>query len=409
MVSFVGRRPVLRALAYFASVPLLGVGLMATSCGGRTADDAFLTDTSDGGSSGKTDAAKDDVAACTNTVTDPHNCGSCGHDCQGGACEAGVCQPFVLAAAEEFPSLLRVDDRDVYWLNAGGFDGAKVRAVPKAGGSSRTVAKLPDGAMGVSMALDEGHVYWLAMAFNKTFPDGSLQRTNKDGSELLTLFEHTFAFQLSTLVTDGADVYWVVGQSPTAPAAGIMRATTTGEDAHLWSHDGLPLILADAPDALYAATSVGAGEEIVAYDKGTGARRTITVATWVSAMATNTNDIFFAHDFVPTGGNEVHRAWKRVSKQGGPVAVLGETSGIGAVVGEIMAADDERVYVTEIDAALGQATLKEIRTDGSDPKVLWEAQSQIWALASDETSVYWVADEPNSVGRSLWKLAKPAR
>ena len=36
---------------------------------------------------------------CPDTTTDPKNCGSCGHDCLGGACTAGQCQPNKLAVS----------------------------------------------------------------------------------------------------------------------------------------------------------------------------------------------------------------------------------------------------------------------------------------------------------------------
>jgi hypothetical protein len=40
-----------------------------------------------------TQCAKD----CVDLQSDPKNCGSCGHDCVGGACSAGQCQPWVVA------------------------------------------------------------------------------------------------------------------------------------------------------------------------------------------------------------------------------------------------------------------------------------------------------------------------
>lgn len=40
------------------------------------------------------------AAPCSDTTSDPNNCGSCGHDCLGGACTAGRCQPRPLATVE---------------------------------------------------------------------------------------------------------------------------------------------------------------------------------------------------------------------------------------------------------------------------------------------------------------------
>ncbi len=59
---------------------------------------------------------------CGDPQTDPHNCGGCGHDCLGGACEAGACVLLpsgVLATGQYAPSAIAVDTLNVYWLNAG--------------------------------------------------------------------------------------------------------------------------------------------------------------------------------------------------------------------------------------------------------------------------------------------------
>src|SRR5271165_4916495 len=40
------------------------------------------------------DGAASCAAACGDVQTSSQNCGSCGHDCLGGACTAGKCQPL---------------------------------------------------------------------------------------------------------------------------------------------------------------------------------------------------------------------------------------------------------------------------------------------------------------------------
>lgn len=40
---------------------------------------------------------------CTDTSSDPDNCGSCGNDCEGQPCSGGVCQPIALATAQDQP------------------------------------------------------------------------------------------------------------------------------------------------------------------------------------------------------------------------------------------------------------------------------------------------------------------
>jgi hypothetical protein len=53
---------------------------------------------------------------CVDTSSDGQNCGSCRHDCLGGGCIGGICQPVTLAAAAgaSAPSLV-VDANNVYW------------------------------------------------------------------------------------------------------------------------------------------------------------------------------------------------------------------------------------------------------------------------------------------------------
>ena len=63
-----------------------------------------------------------ELSDCGYTRVDPHNCGSCGHDCAGGACQDGVCVPLppgVLASGLIAPTSVAVDANNVYWLSEG--------------------------------------------------------------------------------------------------------------------------------------------------------------------------------------------------------------------------------------------------------------------------------------------------
>jgi hypothetical protein len=60
------------------------------------------------------------TVTCNNLQFNPHNCGTCGHDCLGGACQGGTCVPLppgVLASGQLTPSSIAVDDANVYWVN----------------------------------------------------------------------------------------------------------------------------------------------------------------------------------------------------------------------------------------------------------------------------------------------------
>jgi hypothetical protein len=60
---------------------------------------------------GDRDAAPD-VRCDAETRSDPHNCGRCGHDCLGGVCSSGVCQPVVLYSGDT-PISIVVDGADL--------------------------------------------------------------------------------------------------------------------------------------------------------------------------------------------------------------------------------------------------------------------------------------------------------
>jgi hypothetical protein len=71
----------------------------------------------DGGVDGALlEAGAQDSTTCTNVDTDPANCGRCGHSCEGGACAAGACQPFLLARFTDVPtSTVVLSQTHVFW------------------------------------------------------------------------------------------------------------------------------------------------------------------------------------------------------------------------------------------------------------------------------------------------------
>jgi hypothetical protein len=59
------------------------------------------------------------TTACTDLQTDASNCGTCGHDCLGGSCSAGACQPVAITGALSTPpQVFGVDSQYVYFLVA---------------------------------------------------------------------------------------------------------------------------------------------------------------------------------------------------------------------------------------------------------------------------------------------------
>jgi hypothetical protein len=66
---------------------------------------------------------------CANLNEDPSHCGACDHDCLGGACNTGVCEPVELASEKGRLFMVHVDQNHIYY----GGDGTDVGRIDKDG------------------------------------------------------------------------------------------------------------------------------------------------------------------------------------------------------------------------------------------------------------------------------------
>ncbi|MBX3202436.1 MAG: hypothetical protein KF894_30200, partial [Labilithrix sp.] len=99
--------------------------------------------------------------------TDPKNCGRCGHDCLGGACNAGKCESVLLAGGLENPVDLTLDGANVYVTARG--NGAVLR-VAKDGSKTDVLVSGHDEARGVT--LDGQNLFWSNLEFAGDGGDG---------------------------------------------------------------------------------------------------------------------------------------------------------------------------------------------------------------------------------------------
>ena len=130
---------------------LLGAGCTFSGCGlVLDLPEATLDPTVDAGhgtSSGSTSsggtssggASSGDGGSCTD-VTTAQDCGRCGHDCERGACVAGVCQAAPVETGQGAPKSTAIAGNQLFWTNwssgelnvrGRGFDLAPSRSVEK--------------------------------------------------------------------------------------------------------------------------------------------------------------------------------------------------------------------------------------------------------------------------------------
>lgn len=96
------------------------------------------------------------------TQNDTHNCGFCGHDCLGGQCMTGVCQPFELWPGDSGgggqPYDLAQDDSYLYWVD---ISNHTVFRTDKKTGATIDLAPPSVDVFPSGIAVDDaGAVYW---------------------------------------------------------------------------------------------------------------------------------------------------------------------------------------------------------------------------------------------------------
>ncbi len=271
----------MRKVGVVAIVTLLsGVALAVSSCSTTSSTASREGSGPTGGATTAVTTGTQGDTCMTDTQTDPHNCGVCGHDCLGGACASGQCQPFQIASGLVVRGIAL--DHDYIYAAIGGADNDPgCAALPQIVKFSRTdytmtpVAPCYQGArsplvgfylvgsyifwevngdimrsrtdgtetidLGVApggfYAVDDQYVYFIDFG-DAAHPRGVLNRMDADGQNRVVLSSDPPA--IGGLAVDGTNVYFRTGPEPMAndeAESDIAAMPRSGGDVTYIAHD----------------------------------------------------------------------------------------------------------------------------------------------------------------------------
>jgi hypothetical protein len=184
---------------------------------------------------------------CGDTQKDPHNCGVCGHDCQGGPCVAGTCQPCILATGQNNDIRSIAIDSDHLYFSEEVFGAlptssySYVRKVPLAGGGITT---LVSGIQYINTVAVDGTALYFLQYYGTS--SGSVQSVPLSGGS--PSFLATFSSgSPSDMTLDGQSLYvTVLGGSNSVvlvPTSGGPTRTLAAGSRQIGGHGGVAYVV----------------------------------------------------------------------------------------------------------------------------------------------------------------------
>lgn len=311
--------------------------------------------------------------SCVNVQTDPDNCGTCAHGCQGGTCSAGTCQAVTLASGTG--SLIAVDATNVYWFN-GSF-----LKVPLFGGASTVFCGgSPRGAN--ALVSDGTNVYWSDQIGGVyTCPVGGCVNPTK----LSTSYGDTAA-TFGGIAVDANNLYWTTDSHVYT----CDKQTCNGGNANIFANTGGVDLVIDSTHA-YWTTGGAVLSCPLSGCPGNIAGQLVPTAQGASWIAVDGSQVYW------TSGTTGVKACNKAT-------CLSPSTLFTGTIGNGVTADGVNAYWIAVPGANYNIDRCAVGGCGGTPtNVASGPGTSINALTSDATSVYWLTQNGTS---AVVKIAK---
>jgi hypothetical protein len=317
---------------------------------------------------------------CVDPRSDRRNCGACGHDCQGGACSAGACQPITLASNLSGPCAIVLDATTLYFAALDG----KVMKCAKTGCNGQPIVLMSGlGDPAYALAVDGTNVY--AAESQNPSRVVACAISGCPAPKLLT----TSATAVGGLAVDSENVYFTtLGGVPNPTGGTVSKCSIQGCNQPAVVAPGLddPAgIVIDAANAYFTNASSNdymSGTVMTCSLDGCAAPTTLASGqTEPNSIAVDQASVYWTNPM----GNTVMRAARDGST---PPKLLAS----GQSTPYTVALDCTTVYWTNLgtNSPVGDGSVMKCAKRGcATPSVIASGLSNPCGIAVDATSVYW--------------------
>ncbi len=346
----------------------------------------------EGGAGGEAGATSPQCDSDVDLDSDPKNCGRCGHDCLGGECTMGTCQPLELARNQGAVLAIALDDHFIYW---GGDSSSIAKKSIDNSGTSTELVPAAAKEYAYSLVVVDQTLFWSNDWKDNAIRGCALPSCSAGPQELITASTPArglfYSEPKKTLYFTQQKAIW----QKALPGGQTVQITPTTELAANITSDGQYVYWSE-----YSPTT------------GTSSIRKIPVSggkdsgladglSYLTKLVAYERVLYVLED--PTNGTGVQgdaRIFAIPLPNGVGSGTVPEFANAGAKARQL-AVDDSGVYWTETDGNLEGSIRHCPLTGCTGPADVLASAAGPEGIATDARAVYWV-----STNGQVMKLAK---